>query len=142
MRLNNCTIFWKQREFLHGLDNLQKLFPVGAIRRLIFSFFTNQNFSRDREAKLLCKWISLVLQVKLSKEYSIRKEIAWLLSSQLIVILFLRNSQLQRDIYQTFFSPIILRIFRKFLQRIKKAFRKFLDSSLKKKGKIFGEALF
>ena len=64
IRLNNCTIFWKQREFLHGLDNLQKLVSVGAIRRFIFSFFANQNFSRDRKAELLCKSIALVLQVK------------------------------------------------------------------------------
>ena len=33
----------------------------------------------------------------------IRKQIASSLSSQLIVLLFLRNSHLQRDIYQTFF---------------------------------------
>ena len=63
-RLNNCTIFWKQREFLHGLDNLQKLVSVGAIRRFIFSFFANQNFSRDRKAVLLRKWIAVILQVK------------------------------------------------------------------------------
>ena len=62
IRLNNCTIFWKQREFLHGLDNLQKLVSVGAIRRFIFSFFANQNFSRDKKAELLCKSIALVLQ--------------------------------------------------------------------------------
>ena len=37
--LNNCTIFWKQQELLLGLDNLQKLVSVGAIRRFIFSFF-------------------------------------------------------------------------------------------------------
>ena len=64
IRLNNCTIFWKQQEFLHGVDNLQKLVSVGAIRRFIFSFFANQNFSRDRKAVLLRKWIALVLQVK------------------------------------------------------------------------------
>ena len=64
IRLNNCTIFWKQREFLHGLDNLQKLVSVGAIRRFIFSFFANQNFSRDRKAVLLRKWIAVILQVK------------------------------------------------------------------------------
>ena len=43
MRLNNCTIFWKQREFLYGLDNLQKLVSVGEISRFMFSFFANQN---------------------------------------------------------------------------------------------------
>ena len=44
IRINNCNIFKKQREFLHGLDNLQKLVSVGAICRFIFSFFANQNF--------------------------------------------------------------------------------------------------
>ena len=60
--LNNCTIFWKQREFLHGLDNL-----------------------RDRKAVLLRKWIALILPFsKISfhglpskgKRPSIRKQIA------------------------------------------------------------------
>ena len=43
---------------------LQKLVSVGAIRRFIFNFFANQNFSRHRKAELLRKWITLVLQVK------------------------------------------------------------------------------
>ena len=43
------------------------LFPVGAIRRFIFRFSPNQNFSRDREAKLLRKRIALVLQAKFEK---------------------------------------------------------------------------
>ena len=107
IRLNNCTIFWKQREFLHGLNNLQKLVSVGAIRKFIFSFFANQNFSRDRKAVLLRKWIALVLQgkfrfmdclVKANAPAAIRKQIASSLSSQLITLLFLRNIHLQRDI--------------------------------------------
>ena len=64
IRLNNCTNFWKQREFLHRLDNLQKLVSVRAIRRFILSFFANQNFSWDRKAVLSRKWITLILQVK------------------------------------------------------------------------------
>ena len=36
--LNNSTIFWKQWEFLHGLNNLKKLVSVGAIHRFLFSF--------------------------------------------------------------------------------------------------------
>ena len=39
IRLNNCTFSWKQREFFHGLDNLQNPFTVRAIRSFIFSFF-------------------------------------------------------------------------------------------------------
>ena len=106
IRLNNCTICWKQREFLHGLDNLQNLLSVEAIRRFTFSFFANQNFSRDRKAELLCKSIALVLQVKFrfmgclvkAKCPSIRKQIASSLSSQLMVSLFLRNSH-RREIF-------------------------------------------
>ena len=64
IRLSNCSIFWKQREFLHGLNNLQKLVSVGAIRRFVSSCFANQNFSRDRKAALLRKWFALVLYVK------------------------------------------------------------------------------
>ena len=64
IRLNNCTIFWKQREVLHGLINLQHLLSVREIRRFIFRFFANINFSEDRKSKLLCKSIALVSQVK------------------------------------------------------------------------------
>ena len=48
-------MFWKQQEFLHGLDNLQNLVSIGAMRRFIFSFFANQNFSQYRKTKLLRK---------------------------------------------------------------------------------------
>ena len=64
IRLNSYTIFWKRREFLHGLNNLKNFVTAGTIRRLIFSFFANQNFSRDIKVMLLRKWITLVLQVK------------------------------------------------------------------------------
>ena len=95
IRLNNCTICWKQREFLHGLDNLQNLLSVGAIRRFIFSFFANQNFSRVRKFVLLRKWIALMgCLVKAN----VGKQIASSLSSQLMVLLFSRNSHLPRDI--------------------------------------------
>ena len=43
---------------MHGLDNLQNLLSVGAIRRFIFSFFANQNFSQDRKTEQLRKWIT------------------------------------------------------------------------------------
>ena len=65
VRLSNRTTFLKQREFLHGLNNLQKLVSVGTVRRFIFCFvFANQNFSLDRKTVLLRKWIALILQVK------------------------------------------------------------------------------
>ena len=66
-----------------------------------------------------------------SKRPSIRKQIASSLSSQLIVLLFLRNSHLQRDISQTCFCQYFCELHKKFLQRIKKTFRKVLESSQK-----------
>ena len=92
---------------MHGLDNLQKLVSAGAIRSFIFSIFANQNFSRDRKVELLRKSIALVLQAKfrfmdcLVKANALVSEKIEPLSSQLIVFLFLRNSHLQRDIWQS-----------------------------------------
>ena len=86
-------------------DNLQKLVSVGAIRRFMLGFFANQNFSRDRKTVLLRKWIALMFHMKFHfmlpskiKRPNNRKQIASSLSSQLIVLLFLRNSNLQRGI--------------------------------------------
>ena len=55
-----------------------------------------------------------------------------LLSSQLIVLLFLRNSYMQKDSLPNIFSPVFSWTFRKFLQHINKKFWKFLESSQKK----------
>ena len=98
--LNNCTICWKQREFLHGIDNLRNLLSVGAIRRFIFSFLANQNFSWDRkvDSSSTSSEISFHALPSKSKRPNIWKLIASSFSSQLIVSLFLRNSHLKRDI--------------------------------------------
>ena len=133
IRLNNCTIFWKQLEFLHGFDNLQNRVSVGAIRRFIFSFFVNQNFSQDRKAELLRKWIGLVLHglpIK-SKRPSLRKQIASSLSSQLIVLLFFTKQSIAERYLENIFLPVFLWTFWEFLQRIKKTFQEFLESSQK-----------
>ena len=53
IRLNNFTIFWKEQELLHGLDNLQKLVSVGEYAGSSSVLFANQNFSWDRKAVLL-----------------------------------------------------------------------------------------
>ena len=58
---------------------------------------------------------------------SIRKQIASLLSSQLIVSLFLRKSSAGRYLAKMFLT-VFLWTFTKFLQRIKKTFQKFLES--------------
>ena len=115
----------KQREFLHDLDSLQNLVSVGAICRFFFSFFVNQNFSRDREAELLRKWIGLVLHglpIK-SKRSRLRKQIASSLSSQLLLF-FTKQSSAERYL-ANIFSPVFLWSFRKLLLRIKKTFRNF-----------------
>ena len=120
IRINNCNIFKKQREFLHGLDHLQKLVFVGAICRFIFSFFANQNF----KAVLLRKWIALVLLVKANV----------LVSENSIVVIIAVIKQPSAERYlANIFLPVFLWIFRKFLQRIKKnvpkIFRKFTKNT-------------
>ena len=62
-----------------------------------------------------------------SKRPSMRKQIASSLLSHFIVSLCLQNIHLQRDIQQTY----LCQYFRKFLQSIKKTFRKLLKSSQK-----------
>ena len=125
---------------------LQKLVSVGAIRRFIFNFFENQNFSRHRKAELLRKWIALVLQVKfrfmgclVKANALVLGNIALSLSSQLIkhgvVVIIAVNSisfyetAICREIFSKhFFASTSL----KFLQRIRKTFfKKFLENSQK-----------
>ena len=65
-----------------------------------------------------------------AKDPGIRKQIAWLLSSQSIVLLFLQYSHPQTYL-EKLFSPVVLWIFRKFLQWIKKTFWKCLEGSQK-----------
>ena len=81
---------------------LQKLISVGAICRFIFNFLANQNFSRHRKAKLLRKWIALVLQVKLrclvKANALVLGNIALLLSLQIIVLVFIEEPSAERDI--------------------------------------------
>ena len=97
-------------------------------------FFANQNFSREIERpssyengfsnhSSTSSEISFHGLPSKSKHPSIRTQKASPLSSQLIVLLFLRNSHLQRDILQTFFRQYFCE---KFLQCIKNTFRKFL----------------
>ena len=140
IRINYCNIFKKQRQFLHGLDNLQKLVSVGAICRFIFSFFANQNFSRDRKAVLLRKWIALILQVKfrfmgclVKTNALVPGNIASSLSLQLIV-LFLRNSHLQRDTQKTFsrqcFCELLENSCSASKKRFSESFRKFTKKHL------------
>ena len=66
-----------------------------------------------------------------SKRPGIRKQIALLLSSQLIVLLFLRNSHLQKDIQQTFLRQYFCQLLENSCSASKKTFRKSLESSQK-----------
>ena len=103
IRLNNCTNFWKQREFLHGLENLQKLASVGATSRLILIFFLQIKTLVEIE-RLCCyangslEYFKFNGQPSKSKRPRIRKQIALSISLQLTVLLFLLNSHLQRDV--------------------------------------------
>ena len=104
MRLNNCTIFWKQWWFLHGLYNLQKIFPAGAIRRFIFRFFPNQNFSRNREAKLLRKRIALILQVKFEKRPWYQETDSMVVIITVSIIVFTKQPSTERYLANLIFT--------------------------------------
>ena len=126
---------------MHGLDNLQKLVSVDAINRFIFSLFANENFSRDKKAVLLRKWIALVLQVKFCFMGCLVKANA-LVSGNSIVVIITVNSFTKQPSAERYlaniFSPVFLATFRKFLQHIKKTkktknvlktFRKFTKNT-------------
>ena len=135
IRLNNCTILWKQREFLRGLDNLQKLVSVETISRLIFSFFANENFSQDKKALLLRKWIALVFQVKFCFMGCLVKANA-LVSGNGIVVIITVNSFTKQPSAERYlaniFSQVFLSTCGKSLQSIKKkTCWKSLESSQK-----------
>ena len=121
---------------MHGLDNLQKLFSVGAIRRFIFSFFANQDFSlveiKGRAATQMHRSntsseISFHGLPSKSKRPSIRKH-------SVVVIITVNSisfyeTAICREIFSKhFFASTSL----KFLQRIRKTFfKKFLENSQK-----------
>ena len=122
IRLNNCATFWKQWEFLYGLDICKKLVSVGAIRKFIFKFFANQNFSRPWKTELLRKWIVLVLQAKFPFMGSLVKASAIVLGNSVVVIItvntiivlvFTKQPSAERYL-ANIFSPVFLWTFRKF----------------------------
>ena len=93
---------------------LQKLVSVGAIRRFIFNFFENQNFSRHRKAELLRKWIALVLQANFRFMGCLVKAIALVLgkivlslSSQLIVLVFMKQPSAERYLAKIYSSVFL-----------------------------------
>ena len=130
LRISNWKIILHKIKQLHRLFKtmrifawsryLQKFVSVGAIRRFIFNFFANQNFSRHRKAELLRKWIALVLQVKfrfmgclVKANALVLGNIALSLSSQLIVLVFTKQSSAERYL-ANIFSPVFLQTFRNF----------------------------
>ena len=77
-------------------------------------FFANQDFSRHRKAELPRKWIALVLQAKFRFMVCLVKanalvlgNIALSLSSQLIVLVFTKQSPAERYL-ANIFSPVFL----------------------------------
>ena len=118
IRLNNCTIIWKQREFLHGIDNLQKLISkscrVNTQVHLQFflqiktldeierqSWYAN-GFSNCSSTSSEISFHGLPSK---SKRPSIRKQIVVIITvNSLLVYCF--YSHLQRDIFANIFSPV------------------------------------
>ena len=118
---------------------------VLIIRRFILSLFENQSFSRDRLGCYANGSLRTSSETSFhelpskSKCPTIRKQIASSFSSQLIVLLFLRNSHMLRYL-ANIFSSVFLCTFRKLLHCIKKkGSENFLESSQKN---TRGEALF
>ena len=103
---------------------LQKLVPVGAIRRFIFNFLANQNFSQHRKVELLRKWIALVLQTKfrymdclVKTNALVLANITLPLSSQLIVLVFEKQPSAERYL-ANIFSPVFCELFGMFQMNI------------------------
>ena len=88
---------------------LQKLVSAGAIRRSIFNFFANQNFSRHRKTELLRKWIALVLQAKFCFMDCLVKANALVLGNiaLLIVLVITKQPSVERCL-ANIFSPVFL----------------------------------
>ena len=103
---------------------LEKLVSAGAIRRFIFNFFANQNFSRHRKTGLLRKWIALVLQAKFRFMDCLVKANALVLGNIALSLSYTVNSisyyetAICREIFSKyFFASIFVRIkipFKKF----------------------------
>ena len=127
--ISNCKIIsHKIKQLRHVLKTmrifawsryLQKLAAVRVIRRFIFNFFANQNFTRHRKAGLLRKWIALMLQAKLcfmgclvKAKALVLGNIALSLSSQLIVLVFTKQPSAERYL-ANIFLPVFLWTFRK-----------------------------
>ena len=121
---------------MHGLDNLQKLFSVGAIRRFIFSFLANQALSlveiKGRAATQMHRSntsseISFHGLPNKSKLPSIKKQIVVIITVNIIIAFY--ETAICREIFSKhFFASTSL----KFLQRIRKTFfKKFLENSQK-----------
>ena len=106
---------------------------IGAIRRFIFNFFTNQNFSRHRKAELLRKWIALVLQVKFRFMGCLAKANALILGNRVVVIIIVNSirfyeTAICREILSKYFFASI---FVNFSVAHQNTFRKVLESSQK-----------
>ena len=107
-------------------------------------FFCKSIFSRDRKTVLIRKGIALLLQVNfrfmgclVKANALVRKQkTQYRRYYQLIVLLFLQNSHLQRDIQQTFFRQFLCELFENFCSASKyvsKTLRKFNKKKTKTK---------
>ena len=100
-----------------------------AIRRFIFNFLANQNISRHTKAKLLRKWIALVLQEKIhglpskSKCPSDRKHSVAVIIAVSSISFY--ETAICREIFSKYFFVSILVNLQKFWQCIKILSEKF-----------------
>ena len=116
---------------------LQRLISVGAIRRLVFNLFLNQNFSRQRKTKLLRKWITLVLQGKLRFMGCLVTANDLVLGKNSVVVIIAVNSisfyetVICKEIFSKYYIVSIFLNFQKILEVHENTLRKVLESSQK-----------
>ena len=101
-----------------------------AIRRFIFNFFANQNFSQHRKAELLCKWIALVLQAKFCFMGCLVKANALVLGNSVVVIITVNSisfyeTAISREIFFRQYFCELLEKFSSASKYVSKSFRKF-----------------
>ena len=117
-RLNNCAIFLKQREFLHGLANLQQLVCKSCRdnTQVHLHFFLQiktlvEIERRSCYANRFSNWSSASTEISFhglpskSKRPSIRKQIVVIITVNSIIVFF-ETGILRENILTNIFSPV------------------------------------
>ena len=145
IRLNNCTIFWKPREFLHGPDNLQNLVykSCRGNTQVHLQFFLQTKTLVEIERRScyvngFSKCSSTPSEISFhglhskSKRPSIRKQIVVMITVNSIIV-FTRHPSAKRYFSKHFFASIFLnfwKILTAYQKNVPKILRKFTKNTL------------